>query len=209
MKETAMSALAVHEVPAQDDDQGEDQGWEGLIRVWEQTDAPEGCKVEIIEGIITVAPMPTSNHNAVIWKLARHLTRNLPEGLGIYQNQNIIVPSREGNFVPDLLVAPEDALDGVPSSGTSPDVVELVVEVTSPSNARHDRRSKRIGYAQAGVPLYLLVDLHAPSGPLVTLYGEPSGDVYRVLAEVKFGEEIHLPAPFELTLDTSEFPTVK
>jgi hypothetical protein len=30
-----------------------------------------------------------------------------------------------------------------------------------------------------------------------------------VLSEGKFGEEIHLPAPFELTLDTSEFPTVK
>lgn len=200
-----MSALTVHEVPAQD----EDQEWEGLVRVWEQTDAPEGCKVEIIEGIITVAPMPTSNHNAIVSRIHRFLVKSIPEELGVFQNQSITVPTGKGTYVPDLLVAPQEAVDGVPVPGTPVDVVDLVVEVTSPSNASHDRKSKRIGYAQAAVPLYLLVDLHAPSGPLVTLYGEPSGDVYKVLSEGKFGEEIHLPAPFELTLDTSEFPTVK
>ncbi|GAA2395735.1 hypothetical protein GCM10010420_21590 [Streptomyces glaucosporus] len=47
------------------------------------------------------------------------------------------------------------------------------VEITSPSNARHDRISEAAGYARAGVPLYLMVDRWAPGGPTVTLYGEP------------------------------------
>lgn len=57
-------------------------------------------------------------------------------------------------------------------------------------------------YARAG----LLVDRWSPAGPAITLYGEPTGDVYRALQTVKFGDELVLPAPFELTLDSSIFP---
>ncbi len=74
------------------------------------------------------------------------------------------------------------------------------------SNARHDRISKPAAYAAAGIPLYLLVDRWAPEGPTATLYGEPKGDVYRPLRTAKFGEAIKLPAPFDLVIDTSEFP---
>ncbi|WP_251146484.1 hypothetical protein [Streptomyces sp. CBG30] len=35
---------------------GTDQDWDVLVRIWEETDAPEGCKVEIIEEIVTVSP---------------------------------------------------------------------------------------------------------------------------------------------------------
>lgn len=83
---------------------------------------------------------------------------------------------------------------------------KLIVEVTSKSNATNDRIAKAAGYARAGVPLYLLVDRWAPAGPAVTLYGEPTGDVYRVLHTVKFGDELELPAPFGLTLDTGISP---
>lgn len=40
----------------------------------------------------------------------------------------------------------------------------------------------------------------------MTLYGEPTGDVYRVLRAGKFGDAITLPEPFDLTLDTGVFP---
>lgn len=79
--------------------------------------------------------------------------------------------------------------------------------MTSPSNAHHDRISKPASYAAAGVPLYLPIDRWAPGGPKVTLYGEPRGDVYRVLRACKLGEPITLPEPFGLDLDTSAFPT--
>ena len=78
--------------------------------------------------------------------------------------------------------------------------------MTSKSSARHDRVSKPAAYATAGIPLYLLVDRWAPGGPTVTLYGEPKDDVYRVLHAVKFGDPIKLPAPFDVTIDTGEFP---
>lgn len=46
----------------------------------------------------------------------------------------------------------------------------------------------------------------APGGPTATLYGEPKGEVYRVLGAVKFGDPIKLPEPFGITIDTGEFP---
>lgn len=81
------------------------------------------------------------------------------------------------------------------------------VEITSRSNAINDRMKKTAGCAQAGVPLYLLIDGWAPAGPTITFYGEPHGDVYRVLRAGKFGEPILLPEPFHLELETDEFPT--
>jgi hypothetical protein len=76
----------------------------------------------------------------------------------------------------------------------------------SKSNASQDRVSKPAAYATAGIPLYLLVDRWAPGGPTATLYGEPEGEVYRVLRAVKFGDPIELPEPFDVIIDTGEFP---
>lgn len=78
--------------------------------------------------------------------------------------------------------------------------------MTSKSNARHDRVSKAAACATARIPLCLLSDRWAPGGPTVTLYGEPKDDVYRVLSAVKFGDPLKLPAPFDVTIDTGEFP---
>ncbi|MFE2561994.1 Uma2 family endonuclease [Streptomyces sp. NPDC059352] len=194
-----MSALTVDPASANGHD------WDDLVRIWEETDAPEGCKVEIIEGIITVSPPPSNAHNRIAEKVQRRLYSVIPEDWGVYQTLGASIPSRDGLFIPDLAVVPE-AMLGEPGNFVPAADAELIVEVTSKSNASHDRIKKAAGYAQAGVPLYLLIDGFAPGGPTVTLYGEPKSDVYRVLSAVKFGMDIHLPAPFDLAIDTSAFP---
>ncbi|WP_346426741.1 Uma2 family endonuclease [Streptomyces sp. CC0208] len=83
---------------------------------------------------------------------------------------------------------------------------ELVVEVTSKSNANHDRIKKAHGYAVAGVPLYLLPDAWQSGRPTATLYGEPQNGTYRALVSVEYGERLTLPSPFKLDLDTGIFP---
>ncbi|MEU9304385.1 Uma2 family endonuclease [Streptomyces sp. NPDC048269] len=197
-----MSALTVQHEPRGGD------SWDALVRLWEETDWPEGCKVEIIEGIITVAPTPANQHNLIAGEVQRKLYSVLPDDWGIYQTQSVAVPSRKGMFIPDLLVMPTEVLSGSESVYYVPAAAaELVVEITSPSNASHDRIAKVAGYAQAGVPLYLLIDAFAGGGPTVTLYGEPSDAVYRVLQAGKFGDTFWLPAPFGIDLGTSLFPT--
>lgn len=192
-----MSALTVS--------QDSDQNWDDLVRYWEEMEWPEGSKVEIIEGIITVSPAPAFRHNVIAARIQRRLYSVIPEDWEIFQTLAIAVPSRLGMLIPDLVVAPvpehTESDSHIPAA-----LAELVVEVTSRSNAGHDRVSKPAAYATAGIPLYLLVDRWAPGGPTATLYGEPKGDVYRVLKAVKFGDLIELPEPFGLTIDTSEFP---
>jgi len=195
--ETAMSALTVGHDP--------EQSWDDLVRFWEEMEWPEGSKVEIIEGIVTVSPAPANQHNLITDAVQRRLYSAIPDDWGIFQTLAIAVPSRLGMFIPDLVVAPTGEVDG-PGNYIPAAAAELVVEVTSKSNARHDRVSKPAAYAAAGIPLYLLIDRWAEGGPTITLYGEPRGDVYRVLRAGKFGEQIVLPGPFDLKLDTSAFP---
>ncbi|KND32043.1 Uma2 family endonuclease [Streptomyces acidiscabies] len=192
-----MSALTVGHDP--------EQSWDDLVRFWEEMEWPEGSKVEIIEGIITVSPPPSNDHNDIVELVQRSLYEVISREWGIYQTLGTAVPSRDGLYMPDLAVVPRAALRAergfVPAAAA-----ELVAEITSKSNAINDRVKKAAGYAQAGVPLYLLIDAWAPGGPTVTLYGEPRNDVYRVLKAGKFGDPIDLPEPFSLTLDTSDFP---
>ncbi|MER6107475.1 Uma2 family endonuclease [Streptomyces hirsutus] len=192
-----MTVVAVSEDPG--------QRWDDLVRFWEEMEWPEGSKVEIIEGIVTVSPAPGLHHNAIAASMQRPLYAVIPRNWSIFQTQAIAVPSRRAMFIPDLLVYPDREN---PESDTHlpAALAELVVEVTSAYNARHDRVTKPAAYATAGIPLYLLADRWNPDGPTLTLYGEPEGDVYRPLSTAKFGEPVALPAPFDLELDTCEFP---
>ncbi|ANP49058.1 Uma2 family endonuclease [Streptomyces griseochromogenes] len=192
-----MSALTVSQDP--------DQNWDDLVRYWEEMEWPEGSKVEIIEGIITVSPSPAFRHNVIAERIQRRLYSVTPDDWGIFQTLSIAVPSRLGMLIPDLLVTPVQERPETDSYIPAA-LAELVVEVTSKSNARHDRVSKPAAYATAGIPLYLLVDPWAPGGPTATLYGEPKGEGYRTLSAVKFGDPIKLPEPFDVTIDTGEFP---
>ncbi|QNP70593.1 Uma2 family endonuclease [Streptomyces roseirectus] len=182
-----------------------DSEWATAVRLWERTDAPKDSRTEIIEGIVTVSPPPAVSHHVIVGRIQRRLYSVIPEDWGIYQTQAIAVPSRRGMLIPDLLVMPVQE-DPETDAYLPAALAELVVEVTSQSNARHDRVSKPAAYAAAGIPLYLLVDRWADGGPTITLYGEPRNDVYRVLKAGKFGDPIDLPEPFDLTLDTSDFP---
>ncbi|TGN81318.1 Uma2 family endonuclease [Streptomyces bauhiniae] len=191
-----MSALTVSQDP--------DPAWGDLVRFWDESDWPEGSRVEIIEGIVTVSPTPAYRHNVMAARIQRRLYSVIPEDWEIFQTLAIAVPSHLGMFIPDLVVAPlrpPETESHIPAA-----LAELVVEVTSPLDAQHDRISKPAAYATAGIPLYLLVDPWAPGGPTVTLCGEPKDDVYRVLSAVKFGDTVHLPKPFDVAIDTSEFP---
>ncbi|MGW7405036.1 Uma2 family endonuclease [Streptomyces sp. NPDC054833] len=183
-----------------------DDEWEELVWVWKQTDVPKGCKVEIVKGLITVAPYSAVAHHRLLEPMQRHLYGVIPDCWGIYQRPALAVSSRQELYVPDLAVVPEEVLRRGDHYFAPADAAELVVEITSAGTAETDRTTKVAGYAQGGVPLYLLVDRLAPGGPTVVLYGCPEDGVYRVLHASRFGAAVDLPEPFGLTLDTGEFP---
>ncbi|MFI2316235.1 restriction endonuclease [Streptomyces sp. CB00072] len=196
-----MSALTVDSLPGR----GQGQDWDDLVRIWEETDAPEGCKVEIIEEIVTVSPPPSKDHSTTAALLQRRLYTVIPEDWGIYQTLGLSLPGRGGIYIPDLVVVPRAVASG-PGSTVPAEEVLLVAEITSRSNANHDRVSKVNGYAKAGVELFLLLDPWHSGRPTVTLYGEPEGGTYRVLETVEYGRKLTLPEPFGLVLDTDVLP---
>jgi Uma2 family endonuclease len=175
-----------------------------LQAIWEELDAPLGCRAEILEGTIVVAPPPANIHNTVAAALNRLLVRSIPDHWDVHQTQALQIGSTGDIYIPDLLVFPRE---DIPDSGTTAPAEHalLVVEITSPSNADHDRKQKLWGYAHGPVPLYLLVDRHAKDGPHVTLYSRPESGEYQNTGRVPYGETITLPEPFDLKIDTGLF----
>lgn len=184
---------------------GRDQDGDDLVRIWEETDAPEGCKVEIIEGIVTVSPPPSKDHNTTAALLQRRLYSVIPEDWGIYQRLGVSIPGRAGLYIPDLVVVPRTIATG-PGNRIPAGEARLVVEIASQANANHDRIGKVHGHAKAGVELFLLLDPWHSGRPTATLYGEPADGTYRVLDTVEYGGKLTLPEPFGLDLDTGIFP---
>jgi len=93
-----MRTLTVSEEP--------DRSWGDLVRFWEDMEWPEGSKVEIIEGVITVSPAPAYRHHVIAERIQRQLYSVIPDDWGIYQTLAIAVPSRLGMLIPDLVVTP-------------------------------------------------------------------------------------------------------
>ncbi|GAA2048218.1 MULTISPECIES: Uma2 family endonuclease [Streptomyces] len=196
-----MSAAATDFPALQPDD------WPELVRNWEELDVPPGYRAEIIDGkSITLTPPPSLDHAAIASLLHRQLVKRLPEEYETFQNIGVAASGQKRVYIPDLVVALRDQVCG-PERRIEADEAELIVEITSPSNANHDRINKAAVYAAGGVPLYLLVDALGAAGPMVTLFGSPVSGVYRTLASVKFGEPVLVPEPLGLELDTSSFPS--
>lgn len=185
--------------------------WDDLLKTWRDLDVPEGWRAEIIDGDeITMTPSPLIPHNRIVAVLHRALAAGTPDEWEIHQTTSVVVPAVGRLYIPDLCVIPAADLN---EAGEGPEVdaesLMLAVEVVSDGKRakERDRKLKRWGCAHGPVPIYLLVDRFDDDGPTVTVFAEPSGGRYRRERRTPFGEPVTLPAPFDLTLETKEFPT--
>ncbi|MEU6234700.1 Uma2 family endonuclease [Kitasatospora sp. NPDC047058] len=167
-----------------------------VLQAFLELDTPPGFKAELIEGEIVVTPPPDGDHEDAVARFARAVALESAEELYVSGGKGLITP--RGRFVPDATVAPVGHFRAQ-DSWASAVGVELVLEVTS-TNPVKGRESKRLGYAAAGIPCYLLVDR---SEGTVTLFTEPAEGDYTTLHQTGFGKSIDLPAPFSFTLDTA------
>jgi Uma2 family endonuclease len=182
---------------------------------------PEGSRVEVIGGQIVVSPPPALPHNVIIQDVADTLANarvNDPSfPWRCIQVTNLNSISVGNGYIPDLMILDVEILTAANQAKErclAPDQVELVVEVTSKSNADTDRRPQRTNdmtakwcaYAAAEIPYYLLVD-RDPKSALATLYSIPDQHLAAYLHHESwaFGETIHLPDPFSLDIDTHEW----
>ncbi|MET8751095.1 Uma2 family endonuclease [Streptomyces sp. NPDC004667] len=185
-----MSALA-HEAPC---DPGLD---EVLWQAWKAMDLPEGYRAEIIEGAIEVSPTGRRRHgvltNRLRWLLEAHLGDT---GLRVFQDVNVIRGRKV--CVPDLFVGPED-LDEIPDEeglGVDATRVPLVAEVVSPGTDAHrrDHIRKQRWYAQAGIPVYLVIDDFDEQGTVTVFSGpDPERATYATKTSVAYGTPVTVP----------------
>ncbi|MDI3386931.1 Uma2 family endonuclease [Streptomyces sp. B-S-A8] len=164
--------------------------------------APEGLHVELINGRLLVTPAPDGDHDWNVVCIRRQIeARDL--GLCLYQERGLAVPAyRAGRARVDGAVASEEYFRGQPP-WADPSGVLLVIEVTSgrDEDAEVDRVEKRDAYAQAGLPVYLLVDRQRGEA---VVHWDPEGGRYLHQTNAAFGAKLRLPKPFGYDLDTSK-----
>ncbi|MEU1944432.1 Uma2 family endonuclease [Streptomyces sp. NPDC059474] len=164
--------------------------------------APEGWRVELIEGEIHVVPPANGEHEEIVSEVTGQV-RDHRKDLGRYTGVGLRVPdaSPTGKVVPDFVIAPKGSF-GDSLEYHDPGAVMLVGEVTSHSTADNDRGPKLRGYAAAGIPFYLLIDRERKQAVLHSL---PAGKRYTRKVEVDISQPLSLPEPLGFDLDTSEF----
>ncbi|MBT2383543.1 Uma2 family endonuclease [Streptomyces sp. ISL-11] len=180
----------------------EPTAFEEMCNLLEQIDAdlPDGYRTEIIGGNIVVSPWSKGLYLRIMRSLVRQLRPHLPEGHEIDTSPCLFLfPGHERSYGPDIHVS-DEALTNVDSIHLPGEALSLVGELTSPSTADFDRREKVEVYGRAEVPVYVLVDMDETT---VTVYSSPSSKGYRTHTQIKFGEKVRIPVPFECELDTA------
>ena len=163
-------------------------------------------RAEIIEGRLVVSPVPVLWHELVcIWFDDQLRDAARTKGWVIDRAGEIQLPPTSDLIEPDVTVLRDASSLATLESQRPLDHVILVAEVISRLSIREDREIKPRACALAGIPLYILIDRFA-SPVTVSLFSVPGPDGYTAINSVPAGQKLHIPGPFDLTLDTGSLP---
>ncbi|WP_406453280.1 Uma2 family endonuclease [Streptomyces sp. NBC_00876] len=165
-----------------------------------------GRRVEIIGGVITVAPPPDGPHARALTKLMRpFIAAGLDDGdSAVLQGIGLWLPGGPEDYaIPDLAIVDADLDEHrLENNCYDPAVFRLVLEVTS-SNYKSDLRHKVATYAEAKIPVYVILDRKHGRVHVLT---EPVGGAYDRHEVYAPGQEAPLPDSIgaEVVLDVAE-----
>jgi Uma2 family endonuclease len=118
----------------------------------------DGCRYELLNGMLLVTPAPAQAHQAVLFRLCTTVGQYLGEnGAGVAASPGEIEIAPRTLLDPDLLVYPACFAPATPWTGISD--WWLAVEVSGRGSRRYDRDFKRNAYLALGVREVWLVDL--------------------------------------------------
>jgi Uma2 family endonuclease len=114
--------------------------------------------VEFSHGTVEVLPMPTTSHQLIVAFLYGRLLGYVTQGgLGTVLFAPLRVQLWAGKFrEPDLVFMRAEHASRINEAFW--EGADLVMEVVSDDDLRHDLETKRREYAQAGIPEYWIVD---------------------------------------------------
>ncbi|MFI5805771.1 Uma2 family endonuclease [Streptomyces sp. NPDC051561] len=160
----------------------------------------EGVRLEFIHGRLGVKAVPDGDHDEILRWLSKRCMQARPD-LWLYPERGLRIEEyRKGYAKPAGALAPEGSFAGQ-GEWADPGKVLMVAEVTSYDSDTdlRDRRDKPLAYAQAGIPVYLLVDRDSCE---VLVHSEPDSGTYAHLVRRPFGRTIELPDPVGFALET-------
>ncbi|MGA5894117.1 Uma2 family endonuclease [Streptomyces venetus] len=165
-----------------------------------------GCRVEIIGGHLLVTPPRDAPHARALTKLmCPFIAAGLDDGeTEVLQNVGLWLPTGAEDYaIPDLVVVDADIDDHfVENNAYDPVCFRLVLEVTS-GNWKDDLKTKVAAYAEAKVPVYVVVDRKHQRLHVLTDPAESGYENHRPHAP---GEIVTLPDSIgaKVTLDVAE-----
>ncbi|MEV0640250.1 Uma2 family endonuclease [Streptomyces sp. NPDC050619] len=162
---------------------------------------PEGYKVEIVEGAIFMSPQ-RDTHWEIIADIFEQLRTKYPRKR-VKSDVRVDYPGHLNGFASDVTLVAEGAAK-TPGGLWRFQDVEFVAEVISKGTSQNDYGTKRLAYAAAEVPVYLIAD---PYQGKCHLYTQPKKGEYLSELSVAFGTDVDMTTtPLGLTLKTDEFP---
>ncbi|MFE9450603.1 Uma2 family endonuclease [Streptomyces sp. NPDC006739] len=168
----------------------------------ERMPVPEGYRVEIVGGNVHMTPQRDTH-----WIIIRRIVRALEDKFGLdvkaFSDVRIDFPGHENGFCPDVALLKDSAKKDDTGRWRYQDV-EFVAEVISQGTAANDYGPKRIAYAEAEVPLYVIAD---PYQGRCHVYTDPKDGDYADPVKVDFGTDVDLTGTVvDLVLNTENFP---
>ncbi|UYQ62838.1 Uma2 family endonuclease [Streptomyces peucetius] len=163
--------------------------------------APEGFKVEIVEGAVFMSPQ-RGNHWQIIADIYEQLREKYPRKR-VKSDVRVDYPGHLNGFASDVTAMAEGAAKTDDGRWRHQDV-EFVAEVISKGTGQNDYGPKKRAYATAGVPVYFVAD---PYQRKCHLYTDPSDGDCTSDTIVTFGKDVDLTkTPVGLTLTTAGLP---
>ncbi|GII92641.1 Uma2 family endonuclease [Sinosporangium siamense] len=164
----------------------------------------EKQRVEIIDGRVVTNPVPSIDHNRIVYRLQRQLAgRAEEEGWELLSESKIFFAAQLDRYEPDLIAIPENA-SLWDANHVHAEEILLAVEVVSPSSRETDHTVKPQTYSIAGIPLCLLIH---PLPRQARLLSRPSGTGYTHEVKIDLGHPLDLPTPWKTTIDTAKLIT--
>jgi Uma2 family endonuclease len=130
---------------------------------WVALPEDEGYRLEVVEGILIMAPPPMPFHQRAVFRLGYLIDEQLPDRLSALIASEVVLADDPLTVrVPDVLLTDASLVASNPPRFTGEDV-RLAVEVLSDGTRRTDRVTKFAEYAEVGIGHYWIVDLDPPT----------------------------------------------
>jgi Uma2 family endonuclease len=152
----------------------------------------DSMRYEVIEGNLYMSPAPLPRHQIILGEIYarfRQFAREQDRGQVIFAPIDVVLDPGAVTVQPDLVYVAKENLDIIQETNIW-GVPDLLLEVVSPGNVAHDRKTKYHAYAAAGVREYWIVDADAQTIDVFVLRGRAYAPLGHFAADDKAESEV-------------------